>query len=69
MFHLRNFASKPGQSSKMSTAFDGGGWATRPRLAGFDKQTAGPDNEKLGRAIGRMPHIDDLETLLQLVAA
>src|SRR5204862_66979 len=30
-----------------------GGWATLRRLADFDKRAAGPDDEKLGRAIGR----------------
>jgi uncharacterized protein DUF3427 len=40
-----------------------GGWATLRRLAGFDKRPDGPDDEKIGRAIGRMLHIDDFERL------
>src|SRR5205807_10029386 len=40
-----------------------GGWAGLRRLAGFDDRIAGPDDDRLGGAIGRMLHIDDLERL------
>ena len=40
-----------------------GGWTGLRRLAGFDTSTAGPDDRELGRAIGRMLHLDDLDRL------
>ncbi|WDZ87071.1 DUF3427 domain-containing protein [Micromonospora cathayae] len=46
-----------------------GGWAGLRRLAGLDASTPGPDDRELGRAIGRMLHLDDpdrLDLLLEL---
>jgi superfamily II DNA or RNA helicase len=40
-----------------------GGWTGLRRLAGLETSTAGPDDRELGRAIGRMLHIDDLDRL------
>ncbi|MET7706947.1 DUF3427 domain-containing protein [Micromonospora sp. NPDC005413] len=40
-----------------------GGWAGLRRLAGIETSTAGPDDRELGRAIGRMLHIDDVDRL------
>jgi hypothetical protein len=40
-----------------------GGWTTLRRLAGFESRPMGEDDAQLGRAIGRMLHIDDLERL------
>ena len=40
-----------------------GGWTDLRRRAGFDQSQPGPDDERLGRAIGRMLHIDDRERL------
>ncbi|MGQ0678932.1 MAG: DUF3427 domain-containing protein [Actinomycetota bacterium] len=40
-----------------------GGWTELRRLAGYDERPAGPHDQLLSRAIGRMLHIDDLERL------
>ncbi|MCM0673245.1 DUF3427 domain-containing protein [Micromonospora phytophila] len=40
-----------------------GGWVGLRRLAGIETSTAGPDDRELGRAIGRMLHIDDVNRL------
>ncbi|MGN9779311.1 DUF3427 domain-containing protein [Micromonospora sp. H33] len=40
-----------------------GGWTGLRRLAGIDTSIAGPDDRELGRAIGRMLHIDDVGRL------
>lgn len=40
-----------------------GGWSGLRRLAGYDDRPAGPDDDRLGGAIGRMLHLDDLERL------
>jgi superfamily II DNA or RNA helicase/HKD family nuclease len=40
-----------------------GGWAGLRRVAEFDQRPAGPDDDRLAGAIGRMLHIDDLERL------
>ncbi|MFC8848678.1 MULTISPECIES: DUF3427 domain-containing protein [unclassified Micromonospora] len=40
-----------------------GGWAGLRRLAGLDASAPGPDDRELGRAIGRMLHLDDVDRL------
>ncbi|HEV3312789.1 MAG TPA: DUF3427 domain-containing protein, partial [Chloroflexota bacterium] len=40
-----------------------GGWAGLRRDAGLDDAVAGPDDNRLSRAIGRMLHLDDIERL------
>ncbi len=40
-----------------------GGWWGLRRLAGLDERPAGPDDDKLAVAFGRMLHVDDLERL------
>ena len=40
-----------------------GGWAELRRLAGFDPRPPGLEDDRLGSAIGRMLHVDDLERL------
>ncbi|MEV6690346.1 DUF3427 domain-containing protein [Micromonospora sp. NPDC051196] len=40
-----------------------GGWAGLRRFAGLDSSPPGPDDRELGRAIGRMLHLDDLDRL------
>ncbi|WP_230688854.1 DUF3427 domain-containing protein [Micromonospora sp. WMMC415] len=40
-----------------------GGWAGLRRLAGLETPPTGPDDRELGRAIGRMLHLDDPERL------
>ncbi|MFG1953664.1 DUF3427 domain-containing protein [Micromonospora sp. NPDC048830] len=40
-----------------------GGWAGLRRLAGVEASPPGPDDRELGRAIGRMLHIDDVDRL------
>jgi len=40
-----------------------GGWVGLRRQAGFDNREPGPDDEQLGRAVGRLLHVDDLERL------
>jgi hypothetical protein len=40
-----------------------GGWAGLRRLAGFDPRPPGHEDDRLGSAIGRMLHVDDLERL------
>ncbi|MGN9915366.1 DUF3427 domain-containing protein [Micromonospora palomenae] len=40
-----------------------GGWGGLRSLAGIDSSAAGPDDRELGRAIGRMLHIDDVDRL------
>ncbi|MBY8872326.1 DUF3427 domain-containing protein [Micromonospora sp. PLK6-60] len=40
-----------------------GGWAGLRRLAGIDSSTGGPADRELGRAIGRMLHLDDVDRL------
>ncbi|MEX0789652.1 MAG: DUF3427 domain-containing protein, partial [Actinomycetota bacterium] len=40
-----------------------GGWSGLRRLAGYDDRPAGPDDDRLSGAIGRMLHLDDLERL------
>jgi superfamily II DNA or RNA helicase len=40
-----------------------GGWAGLRRLAGLDQRPLGPDDDRLGAAIGRMLHLDDQERL------
>ncbi|GAA2709449.1 DUF3427 domain-containing protein [Micromonospora olivasterospora] len=40
-----------------------GGWAGLRRLAGLEASAPGPDDRELGRAIGRMLHIDDVDRL------
>jgi superfamily II DNA or RNA helicase/HKD family nuclease len=40
-----------------------GGWAGLRRLAGVDSSPPGPDDQVLGRAIGRMLHLDDPDRL------
>ncbi|MFG3685432.1 DUF3427 domain-containing protein [Micromonospora sp. NPDC047740] len=44
-----------------------GGWAGLRRLAGLDTSTGGPEDRELGRAIGRMLHIDDVDRLTLLL--
>ncbi|MFI7487999.1 DUF3427 domain-containing protein [Micromonospora echinaurantiaca] len=48
-----------------------GGWTGLRRLAGLETSEPGPDDRELGRAIGRMLHIDDpdrLDLLTQVAA-
>ncbi|MEW2381458.1 DUF3427 domain-containing protein [Micromonospora sp. NPDC047707] len=40
-----------------------GGWAGLRRLAGLEVSSGGPDDRELGRAIGRMLHLDDPDRL------
>ncbi|OZV82995.1 restriction endonuclease subunit R [Micromonospora echinospora] len=40
-----------------------GGWAGLRRLAGVETSAPGPDDRELGRAIGRMLHLDDVNRL------
>lgn len=40
-----------------------GGWTGLRRAAGLDTEPPGPDDTRLGAAIGRMLHLDDLERL------
>ncbi|MFC5943331.1 DUF3427 domain-containing protein [Micromonospora harpali] len=40
-----------------------GGWTGLRRLAGLDTPAPGPDDRELGRAIGRMLHLDDADRL------
>lgn len=40
-----------------------GGWTGLRRLAGLEASTPGPDDRELGRAIGRMLHLDDPDRL------
>ncbi|MFI7647025.1 DUF3427 domain-containing protein [Micromonospora sp. NPDC049460] len=40
-----------------------GGWTGLRRLVGLEASTPGPDDRELGRAIGRMLHIDDPDRL------
>lgn len=40
-----------------------GGWAGLRRLADLDRYPAGPEDDQLARAIGRMLHLDDPERL------
>ncbi|WBB77262.1 DUF3427 domain-containing protein [Micromonospora sp. WMMD882] len=40
-----------------------GGWAGLRRLAGLDAPAPGPDDRELGRAIGRLLHLDDPDRL------
>jgi superfamily II DNA or RNA helicase len=40
-----------------------GGWVALRRLAGLDDRSAGPHDERLSGAIGRMLHLDDPERL------
>ncbi|MFI6825200.1 DUF3427 domain-containing protein [Micromonospora sp. NPDC050187] len=40
-----------------------GGWTGLRRLAGIETSTPGPDDRELGRAIGRMLHLDDVDRL------
>jgi hypothetical protein len=40
-----------------------GGWSGLRRAAGFDSRQAGPDDDKLAGAIGRLLHVDDPERL------
>ncbi|MEW2474029.1 DUF3427 domain-containing protein [Micromonospora gifhornensis] len=40
-----------------------GGWTGLRRLAGLDNSPPGPNDRELGRAIGRMLHLDDLDRL------
>ncbi|MGK5443242.1 DUF3427 domain-containing protein [Micromonospora sp. URMC 105] len=40
-----------------------GGWTGLRRLAGLDAPPPGADDQELGRAIGRMLHIDDVDRL------
>lgn len=48
---------------ELETLYRRGGWARLRREAGFDPRLAGEHDEKLGRAFGRMLHVDDLERL------
>ncbi len=40
-----------------------GGWTGLRRLAGVETSAPGPDDRELGRAIGRMLHLDDVDRL------
>ncbi|WP_405113147.1 DUF3427 domain-containing protein [Micromonospora sp. NBC_01405] len=40
-----------------------GGWTGLRRLAGLEASTPGPDDRELGRAVGRMLHLDDTDRL------
>ncbi|MGB2567659.1 DUF3427 domain-containing protein [Micromonospora citrea] len=40
-----------------------GGWTGLRRLAGIETSLPGPDDRELGRAIGRMLHLDDVDRL------
>ncbi|MFF3865594.1 DUF3427 domain-containing protein [Micromonospora sp. NPDC001898] len=40
-----------------------GGWTGLRRLAGLEASTPGPDDRELGRAVGRMLHLDDVDRL------
>ncbi|XTZ18475.1 DUF3427 domain-containing protein [Micromonospora echinospora] len=40
-----------------------GGWTGLRRLAGVEASTPGPDDRELGRATGRMLHLDDVDRL------
>ncbi|MEV4756451.1 DUF3427 domain-containing protein [Micromonospora sp. NPDC049559] len=43
-----------------------GGWSGLRRLAGWETRTPGPHDRELGRAIGRMLHLDDPDRLDEL---
>jgi superfamily II DNA or RNA helicase len=60
---LRTFLYETGVELEDIYRVGRGGWATLRRSAGFDLRTPGPDDDALGRAIGRMLHIDDLGRL------
>ncbi|WP_433347796.1 DUF3427 domain-containing protein [Micromonospora sp. CA-111912] len=40
-----------------------GGWTGLRRLAGLETSPPGPDDRELGRAVGRMLHLDDVDRL------
>ncbi|MFS8480133.1 MAG: DUF3427 domain-containing protein, partial [Micromonosporaceae bacterium] len=60
---LANFLAETGLEPEDLYRRARGGWADLRRRAGLDREPAGPDDERLARAIGRMLHIDDPERL------
>jgi hypothetical protein len=55
------FLRESGRS--LGEVYQAGGWTSLRRLAGLERAQAGPDEERLQRAVGRMRHIRDAERI------
>jgi len=58
---MKTFLDETGRS--LGDLYQAGGWTSLRRLAGVERSPAGPDEQRLQRAIGRMRHIRDVERI------